>query len=129
MTMAFAISSNMAGDPYTVTPATLSTATAGRFELSYKAVNADGFPSIATRVVWIVGVTGDGTINYAKAYEGGRGTSYSNEMGDGTVYLSKTSIPVFFFIISLLTTAPSWYSTRLINSSARPIISIIKYLL
>ena len=81
------------GDPYTVTPATLSTATAGRFELSYKAVNADGFPSIATRVVWIVGVTGDGTINYAKAYEGGRGTSYSNEMGDGTVYLSKTSIP------------------------------------
>lgn len=84
------------GDPYTIS-GTVNTAVAGRYELSYKAVNSDGFPSIASRVVWVVGVTGDGTTNYAGAYEGGRGTSYSNELGDGTVYLVKTSIPGVYF--------------------------------
>ncbi len=80
------------GDPYT-TVGTVNTATAGRYELTYNATNADGFPSQAHRVVWVVGVTGDGTTNYAGMYEGGRGTNYSNEKGDGTVSLKATSIP------------------------------------
>lgn len=84
------------GDPYTIT-GTVNTATAGRYVLAYKAINADGFPSTTVRTVWVVGVTGDGTTNYAKTYEGGRGTSYSKEKGDGNVYLKATSIPGVYF--------------------------------
>lgn len=84
------------GDPYTIS-GTVNTAVKGRYVLTYKATNKDGFPSTAVRVVWVVGVTGDGTVNYAKAYEGGRGTSYSNEKGDGTVILKATSIPGVYY--------------------------------
>lgn len=84
------------GDPFTIS-GTVNTSTAGRYPLTYNALNADGFPSSASRTVWVVGVTGDGGTNYAGTYEGGRGASYSNEMGDGQVYLQATSIPGVYF--------------------------------
>ncbi len=84
------------GDPYTIT-GTVNTATAGRYLLVYNASNVDGFASKINRTVWVVGVTGSATPNFAGTYTGGRGTLYSRDKGDGSVTLTKTSIAGVYY--------------------------------
>jgi len=65
--------------------------------LTYSATNVDGFASTINRVVWVVGVTGDANSHFEGTYTGGRGTSYSRDMGDGSVLLKKTSIAGVYY--------------------------------
>ncbi len=78
------------GDAYT-TSGSVNTAVAGRYVLTYKAVNVDGFAALTERTVWVL-ESGDATIDYSGTYQGGRGSTYSNSTGgDGTVVLTPIS--------------------------------------
>lgn len=78
------------GIPFTTNQ--ISTATPGLKVVTYTAVNEDGFKSEASRNVFVVNAGNDNGIDRSGVYQGGRGTSYSKEKGDGSVTLSKTSV-------------------------------------
>lgn len=80
------------GIPYTKNDIT-TTATGVQF-INYVAINEDGFASSASRMVFIVVAGNDNGVDRSGTYNGGRGAIYSNSTGgDGTVYLTKSSVP------------------------------------